>query len=258
MIRKLAYAGIPIVILLGALGIKSCVAHTISVKDSPQDPTKLKVELVTQMAPSQKGGRAVVLLHGWGAPGDDLVPLAHMLLTPNMRIFVPEAPLPHPAGGRAWWPLKLDALPHATGKETQLPTKIPNELALARFAVQRLLKEIKADYMPTSLTLAGFSQGGMLTADVALLNDPPVDRAAVLSGSLLPHSVASLRAYRDHMLDVFVSHGSIDRIVPFIYGRELKDALQHQRLLVEWHPFPGDHEIPTSVIQALKIFLQGK
>jgi phospholipase/carboxylesterase len=258
MIRKLAYAGIPIVILLSGLGIKSCMARTISVSHPVEGRDKLKVQIVTQMAPSQKGGMAVVLLHGWGAPGDDLVPLAHRLLTPDMRIFVPEAPLPHLAGGRAWWPLDLGAIPHANGNETQLPTEIPVELARARTAVQRLLKEIKSDYTPASLTLAGFSQGGMLTADVALINDPPLDRAAVLSGSLLPHSVAAMRASRDHKPDFFISHGSSDRIVPFTYGRELKDALQNQRFHVAWHPFPGDHEIPTSVIQALKVFLRAK
>ena len=56
-------------------------------------------------------GPAVVLCHGFGAPGDDLVPLAEVLSAPpRTRFFFPEAPLALPApygDARAWWMLDL-------------------------------------------------------------------------------------------------------------------------------------------------------
>src|SRR5262245_45871791 len=56
-------------------------------------------------------GPLVVLLHGFGAPGDDLVPLFRQLDVPrSVRFAFPEAPIdlgelvgPAYAGGRAWW-----------------------------------------------------------------------------------------------------------------------------------------------------------
>lgn len=258
MIRKIALTGILGAILLSGLGIKSCVTATKLKSDVMREPTKLKVHIVTDMAASQKGGTAVVLLHGWGAPGDDLVPIARMLVKPNMRIFVPEAPLPHPAGGRAWWSLDIDNLPHSTGNETLLPTDPPIEILQARTAVQGLLQEIQSDYAPTLLAVAGFSQGGMLAADLALQGNPPIDRAVVLSGSLLIHTVQAMRASHLRKPIFFVSHGAHDRIVPFRYGRELKDALEKQGYAVSWHPFSGDHEIPPSTIQSMQRFLQGE
>ena len=61
----------------------------------------LNVARVSDMSEDERGGSAVVVLHGWGAPGDDLVPLAEALLRPGVRFFVPAAPLPEVGGGRA-------------------------------------------------------------------------------------------------------------------------------------------------------------
>ena len=52
-------------------------------------------------------GPLVVLLHGFGAPGDDLVPLSEYLDAPTgTRFLFPEAPISIPMGFgdyRAWW-----------------------------------------------------------------------------------------------------------------------------------------------------------
>ena len=59
----------------------------------------LKMVLVSDMREDERGGSAVIVLHGWGAPGDDLVPVAKVLNRPGARFFVPAAPLPE-VGGR--------------------------------------------------------------------------------------------------------------------------------------------------------------
>src|SRR4029079_9918328 len=65
----------------------------------------LSVVRVSSMRDDERGGTAVIVLHGWGAPGDDLVPIAEALKRPGTRFFVPAAPLPEMGGGRAWWHL---------------------------------------------------------------------------------------------------------------------------------------------------------
>src|SRR4051794_25872262 len=64
-----------------------------------------------RMRDDERGGTAVVLLHGWGAPGDDLLPLADEIGGPRTRFFAPAAPLPEVGGGRAWWHLDPDDRP---------------------------------------------------------------------------------------------------------------------------------------------------
>src|SRR5687767_3850191 len=69
------------------------------------DAVPLQVATVTDMKESERGGVAVVLLHGWGAAGDDLVPLARRVARPRSRFFMPAGPLTRGPSGRAWWHL---------------------------------------------------------------------------------------------------------------------------------------------------------
>ncbi|HXI58374.1 MAG TPA: hypothetical protein VNO55_20045, partial [Polyangia bacterium] len=129
----------------------------------------LKVIRVSGMRDDQRGGDAVIVLHGWGAPGDDLVPLAQALRRPGVRFFVPAAPLPEVGGGRAWWHLDPNARPpHAS--TDQLPANFQPTPAViaARTAVQGLIATVVERYAPASVALVGFSQGAMLSMDVAL------------------------------------------------------------------------------------------
>src|SRR5438552_18316161 len=57
-------------------------------------------------------GPVIVLLHGFGAPGDDLVPLAEVFAhgLPGVRWVFPAAPLELPMGfgdARAWWMIDM-------------------------------------------------------------------------------------------------------------------------------------------------------
>jgi phospholipase/carboxylesterase len=239
--------------LLAAAALAAC--NRISRGAAASRPGGLDVQTIGDMPEGKTGGLAVVLLHGWGAAGDDLVPLARALARPGTRFFVPAAPLPERGGGRAWWHLDAPDRPaHAHGDEP--PSTPPHHaLVAARTAVQALLKDIRARHRPDRLVLGGFSQGGMLSIDVALAADPAVDRVAVLSGVLLADSLANLRRPRDHTTPVFVSHGRQDPMLAFAAGERLKDALGRQGFPITWRPFDGGHEIPPAVVRDLAGFI---
>jgi phospholipase/carboxylesterase len=208
------------------------------------------------MREDERGGVAVVLLHGWGASGDDLVPLARALAVPQSRFFVPAAPLAEVGGGRAWW--HLDAVDRpAYACDGELPKAYaPNrQLAVVRRAVQTMLRSIRSRYAPRVLVLGGFSQGAMLSLDAALAADPPVDRVAVLSGSLVADSLEGLRAPRPSRPSIFMSHGRHDTRLSFEGGEKAKQTLERHGFAVTWHPFEGDHEIPAPVVAHLREFM---
>jgi phospholipase/carboxylesterase len=212
---------------------------------------RLDFETVTDMPESERGGTAVVLLHGWGAPGDDLVPLARRLVRPRSRFFVPAAPLPHPVSGRAWWQLDADKPEHAWEDEIPAGYVMRPAVTRARVAVQQLLRDVRARYAPDVLVLAGFSQGAMLSLDVGLAADPPVDRVGVLSGALLVDSLPALRAPRAKRPAVLVTHGRADVRLPFHGAERITDLLAKRGFPVTFHPFDGGHEIPPEVVGAL-------
>jgi phospholipase/carboxylesterase len=204
--------------------------------------------------------QVVVLLHGWGAPGDDLVPLGEVLAAPGRLLVFPEAPLASPGGGRAWWPLDLARLQQSRTLDQQRARRreTPPGLPEARAQVTALLAEAarRTRVAPTALVVGGFSQGAMLATDVALASPGAVGALAVLSGSLIAEAewTARLPALKPG-LPVFMSHGRGDPILPFQFAEVLRDLMQGGRHPVTWVPFNGGHEIPGVVLNGLRDFL---
>jgi phospholipase/carboxylesterase len=217
---------------------------------------ELEVVTLSDMPDAQRGGQAIVVLHGWGAPGDDLVPLAEAMMRPGVRFFVPAAPLPEIGGGRAWWHLDpMTRPPHATSDVLPAGFRPTPEVVAARTAVQGLIASVVERHAPASVALMGFSQGAMLATDVALAGTPAVDRVVAMSGILLQDSVAGLSAPRVSRPRFLLSHGRQDPVVPVQGGMIARDLLEKNGFSVTWVPFDGGHGIPPAVLAQADRFL---
>jgi len=211
------------------------------------------------------GGRGplVLLLHGFGAPGNDLVPLADALNVPvGTRFVFPEGPLSlsfGPRDARAWWLIDMAriAADQAAGRVRDLSQDLPKGLAPAREAMIVFLKEVerKLSADPRKTILGGFSQGAMLSCDAMLHSDRPYAGLVQLSGNVLAHPLWGPLMPKRKGLPVFQSHGTQDEILPYVGAERLRDALIHAGLSVEWQSFRGGHEIPRSVLQRLGPFI---
>lgn len=212
------------------------------------------------------GDALVVLLHGFGAPGDDLVPLAPLVDAPPGTVFAfPEAPLELPppyalGNARAWWMIDLAAVERAlaAGQPRALADEVPEGLADARAAVVEALDAMQADLgiPPERTVLGGFSQGAMLSVDVALHTDRPFAGLVVLSGNLLAAREWTPRMPARAGLPVFQSHGEHDPLLPFAGAEALRDALRDAGVPVEWVAFPGGHEIGAPALDGASAFVR--
>jgi len=208
-------------------------------------------------------GPAVILLHGFGAPGDDLVSLADVLNVPTgTRFIFPEGPLSlsfGPRDARAWWLIDMAriAADQAAGRVRDLSQDIPKGLAPAREAMLVFLKEVEHKFGadPRKTVLGGFSQGAMLSCDVMLRATQPYAGLVQLSGTLLATQEWIPLLQKRKGLPVFQSHGTQDELLPYVGGERLRDVLIKSGLTVEWHSFRGGHEIAESVLQRLGVFL---
>lgn len=212
---------------------------------------------------------AVILCHGFGAPGDDLVPLHDELLRleprlASTRFYFPAAPLALPGpgfGGRAWWMIDVEALmaaEHATAEARRAFTQTePEGMAAARRALRKLVDEVATgDGLPMNrVTLGGFSQGAMLATDVALRLDEAPAGLVILSGTLLLEPVWRARATARAGLPVFQSHGRSDAILSYAAAQSLHELLEACGLRVDFVPFDGGHGIGPGVLPALAAFL---
>jgi phospholipase/carboxylesterase len=212
-------------------------------------------------------GPVVVLMHGYGAPGDDLVTLQRVLaVPPEIRFVFPEAALTPPElaafGGRAWWPIDMMAMQQAAaqGRARDRMNSVPAGLAEARAQLDALLDAVEREFAVSGeqIILGGFSQGSMLACDVVLRSSRPFAGLVLLSST--PLSVSEwqpLMAARKG-LPVLQTHGTHDQILPQALAIEQRDMLSAAGLDVKWLSFPGGHELPSAVLEAVSAFIRAR
>lgn len=214
---------------------------------------------------------AVVLCHGFGASGTDLVPLAGELLSrapalgSKVRFVFPAAPLALTGFGageaRAWWAIDFEALMAqraggASGRAA-LRERVPDGLVQARRQLAACVEAVAqtSGLPPNRIVLGGFSQGAMVTTDLALRQDEAPAALVILSGTLLAESEWRSRAGRRKGLAVLQSHGRQDPLLPFADAVALRELLQEAGLKVDFLPFDGPHTIPEEALTRLGALL---
>jgi phospholipase/carboxylesterase len=208
-------------------------------------------------------GPLVILLHGFGAPGDDLVQLADAIRGPaRTRWIFPEGPLRLTMGygdARAWWMIDMARLEadRLAGRVRDLSMEVPVGLPQARQALETFLTALPRalPFDARHTIIGGFSQGAMLTCDLVMRTEFPFAGLVQLSGSLLAKREWRPSIAKRTGLPVFLSHGTQDPILPYVMAERLRDALTSAGLAVQWHRFHGGHEIPSPVLAELSGFI---
>ena len=214
--------------------------------------------------------RAVVLCHGFGAPGDDLAYFGGFLAEifanhPEEVLFVfPEAPLSLAhlgyGEGRAWWELNMARLQQlvSTQNWAELCEVTPPGMTEARELLATTIRELQAMCVlgPEQIILGGFSQGAMITSDLALHWPTTFGGLIQFSGMLINAPAWRTEAPRHKGMSVFQSHGTADPVLPFQTAELLRDALTEAGLEVEYHAFSGGHTIDQNVFQQMVEYLK--
>ncbi|WP_438996099.1 alpha/beta hydrolase [Candidatus Puniceispirillum sp.] len=157
-----------------------------------------------------RGGKPsslIVILHGWGADGNDLADLAYpfSLRFPGAAFFVPHAPelcSMNPAG-RQWF----DIEDRVTGPVVAAPV-IEAAIAAAAGAL-----ELESN----AIALTGFSQGGMMSLHCGLRMQAKPTAIVSFSGALLVYDdlMALAEDDRQSLPPVQLVHGTQDLVVPY-------------------------------------------
>ena len=212
----------------------------------------------------------VVLCHGFGAPGTDLVPLAEEILgtstmDPAKVTFIfPAAPLLLEAFGgfesRAWWMINMQGLADMMEASdfSQLRTAVPPGIIEAREMLTATLEEIleTAHLSWDQLVIGGFSQGAMLTAETVLnsFNNPLA--LVQMSGTLICENQWREKIHGHRGLKVLQSHGKIDPVLPFQASQWLKDLFVENGCDVDYLPFQGVHTIPLEMLENIRSLIE--
>lgn len=173
----------------------------------------------------------VVLLHGYGANGDDLIALGEgwQRWLPETVFVAPNAPesIPGMYGGLQWFALTM-----------RDPSEYWRGVVSAQPAVDRFIDDELARYrLPADrLVLVGFSQGTTMALHVGLRRTAAPAGIVGYSGLLAgPEHLAEITARPP----ILLIHGEADDLIPVAALHIAREQLAENDLLVEWHVRPG-------------------
>ena len=195
-----------------------------------------------------KPNALVILIHGYGSNGDDLISLARMIqpALPDAAFVAPNAPsqIPQMAAAHQWWPIETFSMAErAAGAAAAAP-------ALDAFITNELEE---ADLPSDRLLLVGFSQGTMMALHVGLRRPEPVAGIVGISGMLVAPErlLAEIRSRPP----VLLIHGTDDDVVPFHSMELASTALTASGATVETHVSPGvGHNVGQDGLAAATAF----
>jgi phospholipase/carboxylesterase len=201
--------------------------------------------------PASRGApkQLVVICHGIGADGHDLINLAPSWgqALPNAVFAAPDAPFLHDSGfGRQWWSV-ADRSP---------PVMEAGARRAAPFLHRFIDDEITRLGLPLdAYALAGFSQGAMMVLFAGLRRPIPPRAILAYSGALV--APASLPAELANRAPVLLVHGEVDETVPPTRSRDAEAALTAAGVPVESVFVPGlGHGIDETGVSMGALFLQ--
>ena len=214
----------------------------------------------------RRSGLTVVLLHGYGANGSDLVALVERIDAPAPTTFLfPEAPgrlddlvlLNLVDDARVWWARDARRIQRDVhGEHGGLETTVFEDIAPARSAVTEMLDALDArDPEPgRRIVLGGFSQGAILALEVAMRDPRPLAGLVLLSGAITDTELLTRMPAR-RGLPVFQAHGTTDARLSFPAAERLRDAMTDAGMAVRFCPFEDGHGIPEITSRQLGAWL---
>jgi len=199
---------------------------------------------VTSIAPllKNKPQQVVVLCHGYGGDGRDI-----SMLATNWQRFLPEAVFLCPnapevcavnAQGYQWFDLSSDK------EEVILEKSLVAEAKLNTF-LDQILDNFQLE--TTNLALVGFSQGCMMSIQIALKKKEQINCLIGYSGKVInqKHLSDNIKSKPK----IFLMHGTNDTIVPPTHLLEAKEYLVKHGLKIKTKLFNDcEHRIPVEGI----------
>ena len=188
----------------------------------------------------------VILLHGYGSNMEDLAGLVPLLDTTGYLYVFPNAPI------------RIELAPGMVGYAWSVPVeKGFDDDGSAEEQLHTMINEVLDNYgvVKGNVVLGGFSQGGMMTFRHGLPR-PDIFRGLVgLSAQIPGRSNMRERLPEARNQPIFISHGTIDSMIPVKAARLARQFLETNGYRPEYHEYNMDHQITPEVLVGLNRWL---
>ena len=202
--------------------------------------------------PQDEVAGCVIWLHGLGADATDFQPIVPMLeLDQRLRFVFPNAPvrpvtINNGMEMRAWY--DIDPGAPLTGTE---------DIRASAAQIEALMQREQRRGVPADrITLAGFSQGGVIALHLGLRY--PERLAGIMGLSTYVHDHEHLTdeiSFASVDVPIFLAHGLMDPMIPITRAVTSRQALLALNYAVEWHEYSMGHQVCPEEIKDIASWL---
>ena len=212
---------------------------------------KLSLEYVVRKPKtSTKNPPLLILLHGYGSNEQDLFSFASEL-PDELLIISARAPMPLGPDSYSWYTISFDM---NDGKFSDT-----DEAIVSRDIIAQFIDEVKETYVTdTNKTfLLGFSQGTILSYSVALNHPDKVQHVIALSGHInLDLLNKEHRIQNFSNLDFFISHGSVDQVIPVEWAQNAAPYLNELGIKNSYKEYMVGHGVAPQNFHDFKSWIE--
>lgn len=186
----------------------------------------------------------IILMHGIGSNEKDLFSFADKL---PAKFIVVSARGPYMLGpdSYAWY--------HADFSKAE-PVINAAEAEKSRVAIIEFIAQLKQkyDFDETQVYLCGFSQGAIMAYSVGLTRPDKIKGIAVLSGRIQDEVKPLIKKSKTlQRLDVFITHGTQDKILNIHFARESNAYLSQLGIHATYKEYNDGHTINNEMFNDL-------
>ena len=192
----------------------------------------------------------LILLHGYGSNELDLFSFAEEL--PDTLVIVSlRAPYEMGYGGYAWYDINLDSHNNKYSNLDQARTSL--------IKITNTIDYLKSKYTtnPNNTFLLGFSQGAILSYAISFNYPNKIQHVIALSGylnlELMPKEII-----QKIDTDYYISHGSVDQVIPVDWARKASPFLNSKGLKNEYSEYPVGHGVAPQNFFSFKKWIENR
>lgn len=191
----------------------------------------------------------LIILHGFGSDENDFIDLAKSVDGRFIK-FTLRGPNPVHEGAYCWY--RLNFLPNGNF------TYNYEEVKASRTKVLAFISEACKVYGLDSsrVFVMGFSQGAILSYDLALFAPTKIKGILPLSGRLMEESKSHKPGLKELAgLKVFVAHGTKDERIKYLESEKAVEFLKAKKIVPEFKTYDMGHSVSLEESQDIKFFL---
>ena len=230
--------------------ILNCTFALQSFAQDKKINTSLEYKVNMPLKKSEKTP-VLIMLHGYGSNEGDLFDISKAF-DERLITFSLRGPYSAPGGdGFAWYSLEKtekNELKYNYKEAAESRKKILSFISNA-------CREYKLD--STQVFLIGFSQGAMMSYDIAYSHPQKVKGIIALSGRLMKESKEQKGKEEQILkLNFFIGHGTQDNLIPVTQSEEVATWLKENEGNVTYKTYPIPHSISGNELNDIKEFLK--